>query len=179
MQAFLKKHSDSHAEHAVRVQWSISGSNLSIEFEVKKRTKKPWLVDEAFTSDWSKNWGLWNKDVVEAFIQLRTNPTDFKAPYLELQVSPLNQPFALIISEPRLNFRPPKRLELNTQSEVVGSIWKSQINVLLPDELSGNHFFGGFFACLGQDPREYYALEPNLEASPDFHRPDLFLALGH
>jgi hypothetical protein len=178
MQAFLKKHSGSHAEHAVKVNWSQVGRTLTLNFEVKKRTKKPWLVDEAFTSDWSKNWGLWNKDVVEAFIQLRPDANDTKAPYLEVQLSPLNQPFALIIYEPRVNFQAPKSFELKSESQIEGSLWKAQLDLTLPQELAGNEIFGGFFACLGSDPREYYALEPNPENNPDFHRPELFLPLG-
>jgi hypothetical protein len=177
MQAFLKKHSDSHAEHGIKVAWTQGEGSLSIHFEVRKRTNKPWLADEAFTADWSKNWGLWNKDVVEAFLQLRTSPQDHQAPYLELQVSPLNQPFALIITEPRVAFQPPRVLHFKSESSIEGKLWKCDMEIKLPDELQGHLLYGSFFSCLGQEPREYYAMEPNPESTPDFHRPGLFLPL--
>lgn len=155
----------------------MKGRELGIEFTVNKRTSKPWLADNAMTDDWAKNWGLWNNDVVEAFLQLRAHSEDVKAPYLEIQVSPLNQPFALVIVEPRKTFHPPKALEFDHQVLVEGRSWKTILRVVLPPELQGTSVYGGFFACLENDPREYYALEPNPEAQPDFHRPELFLNL--
>ena len=58
---------------------------VTIEFQVQKRNSAPWLANEAMTND-SKNWGLWNHDVVEAFLQLRRTNDDKGAPYLEIQV---------------------------------------------------------------------------------------------
>jgi hypothetical protein len=177
MQAYLKKHGPGHASHSLKVEWEVQGDEISLQFRVQKRLNRPWLSDEIFTHDWAKNWGLWNKDVVEAFLQLRSHPDDIKAPYLEIQVSPLNQPFALIITEPRKVFAAPKALEFSHEVSVENRIWNTTMKLTLPPELSGNHLYGGFFACLDQDPREYYALEPNQEVAPDFHRPDLFLPL--
>ncbi len=182
MQAFLKKHGDGHAHHSVKVEWSVVGDEFIVDFTVNKRTSRPWLFDEAFTSDWSKNWGLWNKDVVEVFVQLRKNPEDLKAPYLELQVSPNNSPFALIITEPRQHFYPPKELKFSHQVNIEGRSWRTQMKFTLPSELLTHsmaevEIFGSFFACLDQEPREYYALELNPEPSPDFHRPEFFLPL--
>ncbi|HXH30191.1 MAG TPA: hypothetical protein VNJ01_05210 [Bacteriovoracaceae bacterium] len=173
----MKKHGDGHARHGLKVTWSGSFSQLVIEFQVNKRTSAPWLSDPAFTTDWSKNWGLWNKDVVEIFLQLRSGPSDLKAPYLELQVSALNQPFALVITEPRKTFHAPMELNLATSVTVEPRAWTAQFKFALPAELKGSLLYGGFFACLDQDPREFYALAPNSEENPDFHRPDLFLPL--
>jgi hypothetical protein len=146
MDAYLKKHGTAVAAHTVKVNWSIAARELRAAFTVQKRTGKPWLSDPVFTDDWAKNWGLWNNDVVEAFLQLRARPDDLRAPYLEVQVSPRNQPFALVVTE--------------------------------PEELTGTLLYGGFFACLDADPREFFALAPNPEPAPDFHRPDLFLPLA-
>ncbi|WP_408096191.1 hypothetical protein ACJVC5_14220 [Peredibacter sp. HCB2-198] len=178
MQAFLKKHGPSHSAHSLKIEWEFAQNEVTIRFTAQKRTSRPWLADETKTMDWSKNWGLWNTDVVEAFLQLRSNPQDKTAPYLEIQVSPLNQPFALIITEPRKTFHPPKELEFIHESSVDGRMWTGVMKVKLPSELKGTHLYGGFFACLDHDPREYYALEPNPEQNPDFHRPELFLPLG-
>lgn len=178
MQVFLKKHGAGTACHSIKVQYELKGSELTLQYTVQKRTSKAWLSDPAFTHDWSKNWGLWNKDVVEAFLQLRSHADDVTAPYLEIQVSPLNQPFALIITEPRKIFHAPKELDFFHEVVVEGRALTATMKVILPAELKGSMLYGGFFACLESDPREYYALEPNPEANPDFHRPELFVCLN-
>lgn len=177
MQAFLKKHGPEAALHSIKVNWQRAGSKVTVTFSVQKRSSAPWLSDEVFTQDYAKNWGLWNKDVVECFIQLRKTTDDIKAPYLEIQVSPLNQPFALIITDPRQKYFAPQNLEFKTMVTTEGRIWTGTMEVSLPPELKGELLYGGFFSCLSANPREYYALEPNPESNPDFHRPELFLFL--
>lgn len=177
MQAFLKKHGTGPACHSLKINWQRSGSRITIDFTVQKRVSTPWLSDSSFGQDWAKNWGLWNKDVVEAFLQLRAHEHDTGAPYLEIQVSPLNQPFALIIVEPRKTFHAPVTLDFQTQSSIEGRVWTGKLTVDLPSDLVGDKLYGGFFSCLAEGPREYYALEPNPEQNPDFHRPELFLPL--
>jgi hypothetical protein len=177
MQVYLKKHAPGVAVHSIKVEWSFQNSEFLCSFTVQKRDGSSWLSNESLTNDWSKNWGLWKTDVVEAFLQLRRSPEDLKAPYLELQVSPLNQPFALVITEPRKTFAPPKKLDFTHEVRLEGRSWRVDFKVTLPEELVGSEIYGGFFACLDQDPREYYALEPNPEINPDFHRPEFFLPL--
>lgn len=177
MQAFLKKHGPGVAAHSIKVDWSILNREVTIRFYVQKRTSRPWLSDESFSHDWSKNWGLWNKDVVEAFLQLRSHPDDLKAPYLEVQVSPLNQPLALVIVEPRKTFHSPQKLDFSHEVQIEGRTWNSTLKVTLPEDIKGEDLYGGFFACLDQDPREFFAFEPNPEANPDFHRPEFFIPL--
>lgn len=179
MQAFLKKHGTGVGENRVKVSWEqVSASEISIIFEVQKRHSRTWYGDSKFGDNYKENWGLWNFDVVEAFLQFRKNENDLTAPYLEVQVSPLNQPFALVITEPRKVFHAPENLVMHTHVELDEKNWKAEFKVTLPQEIQGTHLYGGFFACLGNGPREFYALEPNTEAAPDFHRPDLFLPLG-
>lgn len=177
MQAFLKKHGTGPSGHTVKVEWEFAGQDVTLKYTVSKRTSRPWQTDEVFTQDYTKNWGLWNKDVVEAFLQLRSSEKDLKAPYLEIQVSPLNQPFALIVTEPRKSYHPPKVLDVTHEVSVDGRTWTSSLKLTLPSDLKGTIPYGGFFACLDHEPREFYALEPNPEANPDFHRPELFLPL--
>lgn len=177
MQVYLKKHGAGFSGHSIKINFSRVDRLVTIDFEVKKRVSAAWQTDSVFTQDWSKNWGLWNKDVVEAFLQLRESDTDLNAPYLEIQVSPLNQPFALIITEPRKTFFPPATLSFSSSSSVEGKIWTGKMEVTLPAELKGTKLYGGFFSILSSDPKEYYALELNPESNPDFHRPEFFLAL--
>lgn len=179
MQAFLKKHGNSVGENRVKVSWTqVSLREISISFEVQKRHSRTWYGDSKFGDNYKENWGLWNFDVVEAFLQLRKDENDLKAPYLEVQVSPLNQPFALVITEPRKVFHAPENLVMKTEVELDEKNWKASLLVTIPDEIQGSMIYGGFFACLGNGPREFYALEPNEEVNPDFHRPDLFLNIG-
>ncbi len=177
MEVFLKKHAPEAANHRIKVSFDRQGNKVTLNYEVQKRSASEWHTDPALTSDWAKNWGLWNKDVVEAFLQLRNTPNDLKAPYLEIQLSPLNQPFALIITEPRKTFFAPANLQFSSESSVEGKIWKAKLEVTLPADLKGTLLYGGFFSCLEIEPREYYALNPNPEEKPDFHRPELFLPL--
>ena len=90
MQAYLKKHEPTFSGHSIKISWQRLDRAVVIDFQIQKRIGPAWQVDEVFTQDWSKNWGLWNKDVIEAFLQLRKDEHDVKAPYLEIQVSPLN-----------------------------------------------------------------------------------------
>lgn len=177
MQIFLQKHGPGVAAHRLKMSGKREKQEFTFEFEVLKRDSTDWHVDAAFTGDYQSNWGLWNKDVVEAFLQLRSHPNDFKAPYLEIQLSPLNQPFALVITEPRKTFYAPKDLVFLTESETNGKIWKGKFTVTLPPDLKGDYLYGGFFSCLGYDPREYFAVEPNPETAPDFHRPEFFFPM--
>jgi hypothetical protein len=177
MQAFLKKHAPGPALHTVKVNWSREGRVVTVDFQVQKRSSAPWLADPAMTMDYKRNWGLWNQDVVEAFLQLRQHDDDIKAAYLEIQVSPLNQPLALVIIEPRKTFHAPEELKFEHTVTVEGRSFSGQMKVTLPDEIKGEKLFGGCFACLSENPREYFALNPNPESNPDFHRPELFIGL--
>lgn len=177
MQAFLKKHAPGPSLHTIKVNWTRHGDDVTIDFQVQKRSSAPWLADPAMTDDWRKNWGLWNNDVVEAFLQLRSHDEDVTAPYLEIQLSPLNQPLALIIVEPRKKFHAPAELRYEHRAETDGRSFSGQMKVTLPADLRGEKLFGGCFACLSENPREYFALNPNPEANPDFHRPELFISL--
>ena len=178
MLAYLKKHGPSFQNHALKITFTRSARLVVIEFQVQKRLGPPWQIDPQFsTEDYLKNWGLWNKDVVEAFLQLRAHEGDLAAPYLEIQVSPLNQPFALIIKEPRKVYYPPEALVLKTEVTLTDKLWTGRMEVELPPDLSGEQLWGGLFSCLATGPREYYALHPNPEENPDFHRPELFLRL--
>lgn len=177
MNIFLQKHGPGVANHRIKVSGKRNGNSFRLAFEVQKRNQDLWHTDDAFTADYKSNWGLWNKDVVEAFLQLRSDVDDLKAPYLEVQVSPLNQPFALIITEPRKTFFAPDNLDIKTESKIDGKIWTGSIEVTFPKEIKGEYLFGGFFSCLQIEPREYFAILPNPEERPDFHRPEFFVPL--
>ncbi len=178
MKYFLKKHSPSVATHLVQTETEISGRTLTFHFTVTKRDGSEYCANPNYGEDYSQNWGLWETDVVEAFIQLRKTPEDVGAPYLEVQLSPLNQPFALLIKEPRSVFEYPKTLNFTHESSGEERTWRARMTVTLPDELQGKYLYLGLNACLGIGEREFFALNPNPEENPDFHRPDLFERVG-
>jgi hypothetical protein len=177
MQVILKKHGPEVACHLIKVNWERVQRKIRITFRIQKRISGGWDKNTQFSMDFSKNWGLWNHDVIEAFLQLRENADDKNAPYLEVQVSPLNQPFALLIKEPRKDFAIPQILNFTSEVTLEDRVWESTLEVDLPQDLEGTHLYGGFFSCLTGEKREFFALEPNPEITPDFHRPDLFLPL--
>jgi hypothetical protein len=178
MQLVLRPHSS-----VARPQWEVSGSvnragRLVIwSMEVRGPLELAWNTDERFGSDIRKNWELWNFDVVEAFLQLRPTPEAVGAPYLEVQISPLKQGLALVILEPRKAYYTPLSLVWHAQNSVAAGLWKTSVELQLPSDFPEGELWGGLFACLGKGEREFYALNPNLEARPDFHRPELFRPL--
>lgn len=170
----LESHVNSPAsQHTVFVDYQLLGDVLKVHFKVEF-TKLH--VSNNFSMDSFKNWGLWNTDVVELFITRSQN----KTPYLELQLSPLSQKFALVVETPRQKFAYPKTLDVIVKSRVEKGRWDGEI--LLPvKQIPGasNELFGNFHACLGDSQnRCYFGFEINSDELPDFHRPDLFKKLG-
>lgn len=178
MQLVLRPHSS-----IVRPQWEVSGSvhrsgRLIIwSMEVRGPQELAWNTDERFGGDVRKNWELWNFDVVEAFLQLRPTPEAVRAPYLEVQISPLKQGLALVILEPRRAYYTPLEIVWHSQNSVAPGHWKTTVELELPSDFPDGELWGGLFACLGKGERDFYALNPNPEARPDFHRPELFRPL--
>jgi hypothetical protein len=143
----------------------------------KFKVKTPELfVNEDFKVNDYDNVGLWNYDVVEIFLHRENN----HGHYLELQASPLQQFFALLVKEPRKTTEKPKKISVKIESEIVSGGFNVSFTIPLEDiPGEGSTITGNLFACLGNpDERSYFAINPNLESVPDFHRPDLFLELG-
>lgn len=151
-----------------RVRWNL---------RVQAPANHVWRTGAQFGNDPRKNWELWNFDVVESFLQLRAHPDDTSAPYLELQVSPLGQPLCLIIQRPRVSFYTPLGLSFRPEVRLAPGLWETQVDVELPASFPAGELYGGLFACLGENPRSFHALNPNPEERPDFHRPELFRRL--
>lgn len=168
-------------QHQVQVEYAFSEGIFSANFMVEKAKPFFWLTDQNFDqTNNNKNWGLWNFDVVEIFLQPRKEITHYQSPYIELQVSPLNQGFNLHIIEPRkITYTP---LDLNFYHEVLLTEnsthyqWESKITVQLPD--TAKYLFGNCYACLGHgETREYFGLNLKPSVNPDFHCPDYFVLM--
>lgn len=129
-----------------------------------------WNISSNFSDDLTKNWGLWNFDVVEIFLQ-----NSKESSYKEYQVSMNAKAFELEIYRPRTSYATP--LTSSFQYSVLNLDDSKKIMIEIPIEKNESYSIGAF-ACLGQkSAREYYSLNPNIEVNADFHRPKLFKSL--
>ena len=121
--------------------------------------------------------GLWETDVFEVFLSEALTEDDVaKAPYLEFQVSPLGQFFALRVLEPRKRFDSTARLPVSVRSEQQGSLWKAEIEIPWKEN---QPLFGNLYAILGApEAREYWSAFTPPQKTPDFHVPSQFRKLS-
>ena len=172
MNKLIPHHKNEGKKLDICASWLINKD--SIEFTITVNDYDSSNINKAFSLTSWNNEGLWNYDVVEVFIS-RAN----KTPYLELQSSPINQKFALIINIPRIDFESPKIL--STKVDISSkNPWVTVINIPISDiPGSGNILYGNCFSCLGSaKKRQYYALNINDGESADFHKPELFVKFG-
>lgn len=163
--------------HSPKVHFEAHQNSLIIKFKVNclKIHSNP-----KFTNDYRKNWGLWEFDVVECFIQSRSNSECYNDEYLEFQLSPLGQEFGLKIKKPREVYYTPLDLKVTSQVNSVDSGWEASIEIPFENfnHTEGNQIFGNFHACLGnENDRGYFSLWHNDEKVIDFHRPHDFKRL--
>jgi hypothetical protein len=168
---------ESHSKPHYSVVGDLKLSGRKLLWTMSCEGDGSWNVNSNFSYDYRKNWELWNWDVLEAFVQLRRNASDFEAPYLELQISPENKAFSLIILKPRVSFYTPLDLKIHSEVSLSGNLWSMNCEVELPDVLRGHELFAGLFACLGAH-RVYYAPTKWPNAPLDFHQPQHFLSFN-
>lgn len=153
-----------------RTQLEVRDGKVSIQFEIE--LSRPYTSDK-FNHEF-ENWGLWEYDVFEAFLTRSEN----NLPYLEIQVSPLNQNFALTIEEPRNKTEYPKSMPFGSKSSLEGNVWKGEMTIPLENiPGDGKILKGNLHAILGQR-RDHFSLNLNRGDAPDFHRPEYFKDLG-
>lgn len=172
MSKALKLHHSCSSQHNVSVDWTVSAGSITFIFKVQNY--RPHTSDN-FSEDYTKNWGLWDFDVVEVFVRKQNTEQ-----YLEIQTSPKNQTFALLIEKPREVFHSPKELNFEVENYIQDNSWEAKLKLNLEDIPGTSSIIeGNCFACLGaKDQREYFALNINTEEQPDFHMPNLFIKLG-
>lgn len=164
----------------IQVGWTLNADGwLEAIFSVTLPPGETWHTDPLYSrTDYAKNWGLWDQDVVELFVQPRPYAEATSAPYYEMQLSPLGQPFALRIEEPRQRFEPPQNLAYTKQIALDGPRWLTRLAVRIPDYEPGAPLFGNLTACLGPaDRRSYFTLVEGPGEGLDFHRPQEFVQL--
>lgn len=165
--------SNIHPTYECQFRCEIVDQFFELNFEVLSKTNA-FYTNEKFTKEGLENWGLWEFDVIELFLSTKCAP-----PYLELQLSPLNQKFALYINTPRDDFfYPIDWKDFKSSSDYSQNKWSGQIRIDLDKipQYKKGPLYGNVFAILGEI-REYYAFHTNPEQKPDHHRPDLFREL--
>lgn len=126
--------------------------------------------------DYTKNWGLWDYDVVEVFISFSQN-----TPYLEFQLSPLGQVFLLEIYRPRDDFKYPEHNLIQSEIKVSEKGWSFSMNIPLlqipgySKERNISDLYLNFHGCFFQ---EFLSLHLDPLDQPDFHRPNDFISLS-
>lgn len=174
MQILRRHHTNFKDFPSIAVSSQKQDGALVVDFDFKLPNAN---LNPNFNTEGWDNSGLWNYDVAEVFVKKGSAP----GPYLELQVSPLGQKFALLIHEPRVKTEEVEYLK--TQVEVQYEDQNFQAKFIIADEDipgEGPGYYGNCFACLGESQtRGYFALNINPEKTPDYHRPDLFLEISN
>lgn len=159
----------------IQGQLKVSIDFIEIDTEVIAMDHYQWRDSERFKKISYKNWELWEQDVVEIFIQDRSESQDNQASYYEFMVSPNNHSFLLQTIKPRQINWTPMYIELQTQSQVETMKWKSSVKIQNP--FNSSKLWGNIHACLGEK-RQFYSLFHEDNDKPDFHRPWQFQKLG-
>ena len=165
---------------APQVRWQLTPEGwFEASFEVRLPPGAAWNVSPAYSrTDYRENWGLWEHDVVELFLQPRPYPDVTSGPYLELQLSPLGQPFALVVEEPARRYGAPATLAFLRENSLREDFWRVRVAVQVPGYAPGAPLFGNLTACLGPEgARIYWGLTLNEDGEVDFHRPAGFVQL--
>lgn len=161
MRKLTPHHKNNQQSAQVAVDWVINDHFFNVTFLFEGTSLKNEISGTPF------NWGLWEQDVLEVFVREKGHSS-----YLEIQIAPSKQLFALIVEKPREKFYFARTDELSFSV----SAHQAEISIplsLIPEYTNGD-LEGNFFAVIDQN---FYAMTINSEDQPDFHRPDLFRSL--
>jgi hypothetical protein len=157
--------------HQVYVEFKFLENKLLTIFRIEA---KNLFYNSRFGLDYKKNWGLWSYDVVEIFLRREGQS------YLEVQSSPLAQPFILCIDTPRKKYQYPEKSEIEISADIDEHGFKVQMNIPYKEiPGSGSIVQGNAYAILGsKEQREHFYLF-NLDGDTvDFHQPNKFQDIG-
>ncbi len=138
-------------------------------------------IDEQFSLD-QERYGLWDRDVCEAFIRSPIEPHDKH--YREFEVAPTGQWCDLIIDRLQMKADWQWRSGMRTAAAISASekVWR--VVMAIPFETfgcrpeSGDIWHGNLFRVsrLNRE-RQYLALSPTYTETPNFHVAERFLPL--
>ncbi len=161
----------------ITLNYFIENDHLNINFTVAPYLNP--LINHSYSLNQS-SIGLWDYDVVEAFIAVSSNNNTNLHHYYEFQLSPLNQYFELEIFEPRKKLNEKYTSKFLHISNVIDHKWDAQFQIPLSSIQCKDKslLYGNFFSCLGNETERSYwsAYLPN-QVKPDFHLPQYFRKL--
>ncbi len=162
----------------LEVSTSINDTSLEVKFHYPAYQAQ-WRTLKTFSKNQSyKNWKLWEYDVFEVFLQFRDTELAYIAPYLEMQVSPLEQKLNLLILEPRRVYQ----TLLNDQFTINVNEQKRELEIYIDlqklDIDKTELLYGGFFSCLGGAGQRLYFSNLDLGEKLDFHQPKSFVRIN-
>lgn len=165
-----------HTQNKVKDRIEVDYGVTDQKFWVRAKYRGPFHLNREFSADGYKNWELWNYDVLELFL----TRTDLRVPYIELQISPLNQKLALLIKKPRKSFEFYTPATFKYSTEFSGEVWNIYCELDAADIPGGSPNLRGNIHCgLGpQENRRFYGLNINQDDKADFHKPLNFISLG-
>ena len=161
---------------SITYQYKTRGKHLDVEFLTLKKLPPEGTTEvQAFGWDPRKNWGLWEKEVVEVFFQ-----PDGRGTYYEWQLSPQGQAFCLDVHQPRQITSCPVMPRYHHYSQLQQRqdtiTWYARFSLLSDESLNQGKI--GFYASLSWGKFHFYfSHHQPPEFPPDFHRPDLFNAI--
>ena len=126
-----------------------------------------------------KTMGLWDRDVVEAFIAPDPqNPNRYR----EVEVSPLGEwlDVELEITNGERKSIWGWNSHVESVCKIEDSIWRSAFRIPAStlfghDISSGQECLGNFYRCDGREPdRQYITWQPTMTSEPAFHVPERF-----
>lgn len=138
-------------------------------------------VDEQFDLK-QERYGLWERDVCEAFIRSPLEPGERS--YKEFEVAPTGQWFDVAIRQPRRDVIWDWQSGMQTAGAIEAErrIWRAAMAIpfsafgFIPQ--MGDVWHGNLFRLSRwQGERQFLALSPTLTATPDYHVPERFVPL--
>lgn len=163
---------------SVTANIKIESDYFLVNFTVKRPSAYRWRFDTNYHHEYYKNWMLWERDVVEFFLQGRSEIDQVSAPYIEFLVNPEGREFALKTLTPRLLIMTPLDLDFTSVSRVLDDQWEVSMKIKNPFQDS-TYFYGNLHACLGDgNQREYFSFSHLDHPRIDFHRPNQFISFG-
>jgi alpha-galactosidase len=138
-------------------------------------------ADEQFDLK-QERYGLWERDVCEAFIRSPLE-ADIRS-YKEFEVAPTGQWFDVAIRQPRVEVEWDWQSGMQTAGTIEAEqhVWRAIMAIpfsafgVTPH--SGDTWHGNLFRISRwRDERQFLALSPTLTAKPDYHVPEHFVPL--
>lgn len=151
------------------VFFEASYANQTLFFDIWVESAKSLASSSSlFSSVWQKNWGIWNGNVVEVFLQKKSS-----SHYEEFIVDFNSCCYWYGTIKPRaINYCP-------IGIPPIYHVQDNHVHIQWPIEGEAKDYVGNIHACLGDGAyREYFGIKLKATDAPDFHQPEFFVAMS-